>query len=119
MSRLNESVIEDHAIKLFERLGYRYVYAPDIAPDGENPERSHYGEVILKDRLRSAVQRINPSVPRHALQAAVKDVERIHSPELLANNDLSSAAHRRREGQLSKGWPRSRRSGLADRFCPS
>jgi len=87
MNYLTESAIEDFAIKLFERLGYSYVYAPDIAPDGDNPERAHYDEVILKDRLWAAVQRINPSVPRHALQEAVKDVERIHSPELLANNE--------------------------------
>ena len=87
MTKLTESAIEDFAIKLFERLGYSYVYAPDIAPDGDNPERSHYDEVILKDRLWSAVQRINPSVPRYALQEAVKDVERIHSPELLVNNE--------------------------------
>jgi len=36
MTRLTESAIEDFAIKLFERLGYSYVYAPDIAPDGKN-----------------------------------------------------------------------------------
>ncbi len=87
MSKLTESAIEDFAIKLFEQLGYSYVYAPDIAPDGDKPERRTYDAVILKDRLWSAVQRINPSVPRHALQEAVKDVERIHSPELLANNE--------------------------------
>jgi type I restriction enzyme R subunit len=34
MTKLTESAIEDFAIKLFERLGYSYVYAPDIAPDG-------------------------------------------------------------------------------------
>ncbi len=87
MTKLTESAVENFAIKLFEQLGYSYVYAPDIAPDGAYTDRSHYDEVILKDRLWSAVQRINPSVPRHALQEAVKDVERIHSPELLANNE--------------------------------
>lgn len=61
MTKITESAIEDFAIKLFEQLGYHYVYAPDISPDGNNPERSRYDEVILKDRLRSAVQRINPS----------------------------------------------------------
>ena len=87
MSKLTESAIEEYAIQLFERLGYSYVYAPDIAPDGEQPERSRYDEVILKDRLRSAIQRINPGVPHHALQEAVKAVDRIQSPELLANNE--------------------------------
>lgn len=87
MTKITESAIEDFAIKLFEQLGYHYVYAPDISPDDNNPERSRYDEVILKDRLWSAVPRINPSVPRHALQEALKDVERIHSPDLLANNE--------------------------------
>ena len=36
MTRLTESAIEDFAIKLFERLGYDYIYAPNIAPDGDN-----------------------------------------------------------------------------------
>ncbi len=47
MSRLTESAIEDFAIKLFERLGYSAIYAPDIAPDGEYPEPGHYAEGLL------------------------------------------------------------------------
>lgn len=33
MTKLTESAIEDFAIKLFERLGYDYIHAPEIAPD--------------------------------------------------------------------------------------
>ena len=87
MSKLTESAIETFAIKLFERLGYDTLYAPDIAPDGESPERSSYDEVVLTERLRSAVRRVNPSIPLAAQQQAIKEVERIHSPELLANNE--------------------------------
>jgi len=87
MSRLTESVIEDFAIRLFERLGYDTIYAPDIAPDGDRPERSRYDEVILNERLSTAVRRINPTIPQHALQEAVKEVERVHSPDTLANNE--------------------------------
>ncbi len=87
MSKLTENAIEDFAIKLFEKQGYQYIHAPDIAPDGERPERSHYDEVILKDRLRSSLQRINPSVPLPSLQEAQKEVERIHSPDTLTNNE--------------------------------
>ena len=87
MSKLTESSIEDFAIKLFERLGYRYVYAPDISPDGEHPERSHYGEVLLAGRLEIALKRINPKLSPAVLQAALKEVQRISSPELLANNE--------------------------------
>jgi type I restriction enzyme R subunit len=87
MSRLTESAIEDFAIRLFERVGYSYVYAPDIAPDGEQPERSHYGEVLLTGRLESALKRINPKLSPALLQDALKEVQRISSPELLANNE--------------------------------
>ncbi len=87
MERLTENAIEAFAIKLFERLGYSCVYAPEINPDGERPERSRYDEVLLIERLRKAVRRINPSVPLAVQNEAIKEVERIHSPELLANNE--------------------------------
>lgn len=100
MTRLTESAIEELAIQLFEQLGYTYIYAPDIALDkvngearegtlghGDRSERSRYDEVMLCELLKTAVRRINPNVPDHALQEAVKAVERIHSPELLANNE--------------------------------
>ena len=86
-SRLTESAIEDFAIKLFERLGYSYVYAPDIAPDGEQPERGHYGDVLLVGRFEQALKRINPKLSPALLQDALKEVQRISSPELLANNE--------------------------------
>ena len=96
MSRLTENAIEAFAIKLFERLGYSYIYAPEIAPDGARPERRHYDQVLLTERLRTAVRRINPTIPLAAQQEAIKEVERIHSPEVLANNE---AFHR----MLSEG----------------
>ncbi|WP_427501580.1 type I restriction endonuclease subunit R [Methylomonas sp. MED-D] len=87
MSRLTESAIEDFAIKLFERLGFEYLYGPDIAPDGEHKERQHYDEVLLVGRLQAALKQINPTVSHDVLQAALKDVQRVHSPDLLANNE--------------------------------
>jgi type I restriction enzyme, R subunit len=87
MPNITENAIEVFAIKLFEKLGYSHVYAPDIAPDGEHPERSRYDEVLLTQCLSTAVRRINPSIPLATQQAAIKEVARIHSPELLTNNE--------------------------------
>jgi type I restriction enzyme, R subunit len=42
MTRITENTIESFAIELLEKLGYEYIYAPDIAPDAENPEREHF-----------------------------------------------------------------------------
>ena len=96
--RMSESAIEDFAIKLFERLGYDYLHGPDIAPDGDRPERRHYEEVLLTGRLEAALKRINPRLPAALLLDALKEVQRIHSPELLANNE---AFHR----LLTEGVP--------------
>lgn len=87
MGRITENTIEDFAIQLLEHLGYEYIYAPDIAYDGENPERSSYDDVLLTQRMAQAVRRINPTVPPAAQEEAIKEIQRIHSPELLTNNE--------------------------------
>tara|TARA_R110002096_G_scaffold28699_4_gene86822 strand:+ start:52042 stop:55269 length:3228 start_codon:yes stop_codon:yes gene_type:complete len=87
MTRITENEIELLAIEIFEGLGYDYLHAPDIAPDGDNPERQRYDEVVLVDRLQRAIANINPTIPIESQQAALKDVLRLHSPELLTNNE--------------------------------
>jgi len=87
MSKLTESAIETFAIEQLELLGYSYVHAPDIAPDGEHPERTSYDDVLLTGRLERALKRINPGMSADVLRSALNAVERIHSPELLANNE--------------------------------
>ncbi len=87
MSKLTESAIETFAIEQLELLGYSYVHAPDIAPDGERSERASYDDVLLTDRLERALKRVNPGMPAAVLRSALKEVERIHSPELLTNNE--------------------------------
>jgi type I restriction enzyme R subunit len=86
-AKLTESAIETFAIRQFERLGYSHLYGPDIAPDGDTPERSDYAEVLLTGRLAQAVKRINPRLPPDMLQAAIKEVQRVQSPDLLGNNE--------------------------------
>lgn len=87
MSTLHESDIEQMAVELFGHIGYSYVYAPDIAPDGANPERKSFDEVVLTNRLHNAVKRINANIPSDVQAEAVKTVLRIASPELLAGNE--------------------------------
>ena len=58
MTRITENIIESFAIELLVKLGYEYVYAPDIAYDAENPERNSYEEVLLVSRLQNAIKRI-------------------------------------------------------------
>ena len=99
---MNENLIETFAIELLTILGYEYIYAPDIAPDSENKERESFAEVLLLDRLQTAVKRINPSLPTEAQAEAIKEIQRIASPEMLANNETF---HR----LLTEGIPVSKR----------
>ncbi len=87
MKRLTESAIEELAIERLEALGYHYVHGSVIAPDGEGAERSRWDEVLLTNRLLKALQRINKGVSETILQTALKEVARLHSPDLLANNE--------------------------------
>lgn len=108
MSRITENIIEAFAIELLDKLGYEYIYAPDIAHDSENPERESYAQVLLLSRLQNAVKRINHSIPADAQAEAIKEIQRIASPELLTNNE---AFHR----LLTEGIPVSKRVEGDDR----
>ncbi len=86
-SKIIESSIENFAIELLENQGYHYIYGPSIAPDSDAPERASFEDVLLLERLRKAVARINPSVSPDAREDAIKQVLRISSPELIVNNE--------------------------------
>ena len=58
MNHITESAIEEFAIELLEKFGYQYVHAPNIAPDSDTPERNRFEDVLLLERLQSAVGRI-------------------------------------------------------------
>lgn len=102
MARITEHRIEKLTIELLGKLGYEYIYGPNIAPDGEMPERETYEQVLLLNRLQNAVKRINRSIPGDVQDEALKEIQRISSPELLANNE---SFHR----QLTEGIPVSKR----------
>ena len=87
MNVLTESKIEEFAIGLFEQLGYRYLYGPDIAPDGTNPKRASFEEVVMVESLHHAVYRINHTLPQEVCDEAINQVLRIASPDLLSNNE--------------------------------
>lgn len=87
MDKLTESTIENWAIELLQAQGYTYLYGPDIAPESATAERTRYDEVVLVERLRAAVRRINPLIPMAAQDEAIAQVLRIASPDVLANNE--------------------------------
>lgn len=83
---MNQDQLEQEALGWLADVGYQHRYGPDLAPDGSNPERSDYRQMLLVDRLRQAVAALNPSVPAAAREDAVKQVLDLGTPVLLAAN---------------------------------
>ncbi|HMM12705.1 MAG TPA: type I restriction endonuclease subunit R [Bacteroidales bacterium] len=83
---ITENEIEDIALSYLQGLGYSCLSGTVISPDGEHPERQ-YNEVVLVNRLRDAIDKLNPSITQDAKDDALKKVLRTESPNLLINNE--------------------------------
>jgi type I restriction enzyme R subunit len=88
VSRFTESVVEEAALEWLAAMGYAVCSGPDIAADGTTPERldPNYRDVILERRLRSALQKLNPSLPSEAIEDAFRRLTRADAPSLVARN---------------------------------
>lgn len=86
MSNMTESILEETCLSWLEELGWNTIHGPDIAPETPDAERDSYSEVILKERLRTALSHINPDVPSVGIEEAVKKLMVTDSPDLLVNN---------------------------------
>lgn len=88
MSKLTENHIEEFTLEILQALGYQYIHGPVLSPDGDFPERSDYSHVLLKERLRACIQKLNPGIPPEIQEHALKDVLRIQSTDVLTNNEI-------------------------------
>jgi type I restriction enzyme, R subunit len=93
MSRFAESVVEEATLAWFEALGYTVLHGPDIAAGDPNAERSDpsYRDVVLDERFRQTLVRLNPDLPHEALEDAYRKLMRSDAPSLVERN---RAAHR-------------------------
>ena len=114
-TKFTESVVEDAAINYFEELGYTYLPGPEIAHDGSSPERTSYGDVILRQRLRDALIRVNKDLPGNVVDEAIKKIIRTEAPSVVENNrrfhrfvtDGVPVQYRNEEGRIvnDQAWP--------------
>jgi len=81
-----ESHVEEAALDWFEELKWSILHGPDIAFDGVMPERTSYSDVILRGRLESAIDSLNPGLPREAKEDALRRVLHIDSPSPILRN---------------------------------
>lgn len=83
---MTEDQLEQEALSWLADIGYKHLYGPDISFDGINPERGNYQQVLLVERLRSVVYRLNPSIPALAREDAIQQVQDLGIPALLSAN---------------------------------
>ncbi len=86
LNKIYESDIEEATLEWLAELGYTVLHGPDIAPDTPNAERATYSEVILTNRLRDTVARLNPQIPTDAQEEAIRKILNPDSPALVQNN---------------------------------
>ena len=83
---MSEDQLEQETLGWLAEVGYTPLFGPDLAADGATPERSDYRQVVLIERLRSAIQRLNPHIPLAAREDALGQVLDLGIPALLSAN---------------------------------
>ena len=91
MGSFTESTVEQAALAWFESVGWSVRHGAEVAPGELAAERSDYGQVVLEQRLRDALGRLNRGLPAVALDDAFRKLTRPEGAELSARN---RAVHR-------------------------
>ena len=88
MSNFAESVVEDATLDWLKALGYTILHGPEIAAGEPGAERTdpNYRDVILEQRLRKALERLNPALPPEAIEDAYRRLTRGDEPSLVTQN---------------------------------
>ena len=86
VSRLDEAQVEQAALAWLEGIGWQARNGAEIAPGEPAAERDDYGQVVLAQRLRDALARLNPALPAEALEDAYRKLTRPEGAELIVRN---------------------------------
>lgn len=86
VSNFIENDLEQAVLEWFQDLGYQTQYGPDISSGGSFSERESFGDVVLYDRLHSALKRINKQYSHDTISELVKKITRQQSLSIVQNN---------------------------------
>ena len=73
-----EADYEKSIIELFQNMGYRYVYAPDLDRDFYSP--------LYEEELKTALHRLNPGMPEDAISETLFKLKNFENAELVQKN---------------------------------
>ena len=86
MTNFTESVVEEAALAWLEGAGWQIRNGAEIAPGETAAERDDCGQVILAQRLRDALARLNPTMPVEAIADAFRKLTRPQGADLIVRN---------------------------------
>lgn len=86
MNGFAESHVEEAALAWLSELGYGTANGLDIGPDGDHPERASYGDVLLIERLRAAIAKLNPTLTVETRAEVLAKVMQTETPSLVEEN---------------------------------
>jgi type I restriction enzyme R subunit len=81
-NKITEDAVEHVAIELLEEQGYSY-----LTPEEWEAERGDLSNVLLKGRLKIAIDKLNPTIPEEAREQALRVVSNLPSQNLVENNE--------------------------------
>ena len=82
MSALHESNVEEFAIELLEKQGYSYIF-----PEQQEAERQDFSNVILRGRLKTAIDNFNPTLPDGVKEQALRQAVALSGQNLIESNE--------------------------------
>jgi len=81
-NKITENAVENVAIELLTAQGYVY-----LSPEEQESERQNLSDVVLRGRLKTAIDKLNPNVSEDAREQALREVLNLPSQNLIENNE--------------------------------
>lgn len=84
---MTEDMLEQEALGWLAEVGYAHVHGSTLAPGGSGEGgRESWSQVVLTERLKSAIVRLNPHIPASAREDALAQVLNLDVPSMLGAN---------------------------------
>lgn len=80
--KIFESTIEKFVIEILQNQGFEY-----FPPEEQELERPNLSDVVLRTRLKCAIEDINHNIPEEAREQALRQVLNLPSQNLIDNNE--------------------------------
>jgi type I restriction enzyme, R subunit len=81
-NKITENAVENVVIELLTAQGYVY-----LSPEEQETERQNLSDVVLRGRLKTAIDKLNPNIPEEAREQALREVLNLPSQNLIENNE--------------------------------